>query len=119
MTNFVIRVQLHSENNYAEFHRAMEQRGFKRTITSSDGASYELPRDSYSFRGNVTAEELIDRVLKAAGEVWSPAQVLVTEGTSTWQHLNAARASGQTSTRPSDRPLGKSTAGVLAVSGSP
>lgn len=90
MTDFVVRVQLHYENNYAEFHRAMEKRGFKRTIRASDGRSYALPNGSYSFHGNATATQLIDVALIAAAEARSPAQVLVTEGPSTWRNLEPA-----------------------------
>lgn len=87
-THFVARVQLHHEHRYADFHRAMERRGFARMIKSGKGVSYELPNGSYYFYGTTTADHLVDLATAAAGEVSSPAKVIVTEGASTWRGLD-------------------------------
>lgn len=90
MANYVLRVQLHNEDNYAEFHRAMERRGFKRTIDSFDGVKYHLPNGSYSYVGTKSSEDLLASASDAATEVRSPAEVIVTKGDSTWQNLRSA-----------------------------
>jgi hypothetical protein len=66
MSKFMVRMLLHDAQNwgqYDELHKAMEERGFSRTLVGSK-ATYHLPPAEYWFKGD---EALADvRVLAAA-----------------------------------------------------
>ena len=48
----IVRVELHNEDDYDEFHEEMEKRGFVRTIASV-GNSYQLPAGTYRYTGRL------------------------------------------------------------------
>lgn len=85
----IVRVQLHNEHHYPEFHKAMAQRGFTTTIRGSNGTLYSLPRGTYFHSGTLDAAEMRDAAQAAATEIGAnaPKMVIATSGGSAWSGL--------------------------------
>jgi hypothetical protein len=90
MAQFTTRVELHSasESDYTVLHRAMEQSGFLRTITSDDATVHHLPTAEYNYLGTVTRSHVLDLAKAAAAATKKSFCVLVTESAGrTWYKL--------------------------------
>jgi len=77
MFEYLIRVELHDEHDYAAFHAAMAKRGFTRTITGDDGAVYDLPTGSYYARTARGHEDVRTVVESAVAEMRREAEIVV------------------------------------------
>jgi hypothetical protein len=81
MSNFTIRVELHSatESDYTTLHEAMKEEGFSRRIKKGDGPSFHLPTAEYSKKGKFTAVAILNRAKKAATTTGKKFGILVTK----------------------------------------
>ena len=102
MARFMTRVELHyaphDGDDYAKLHEEMEERGFKRTISSSD-ATYHLPPAMYHLEGDYGRDGVLQAAKDSAAAVgyalWTSTvrgrrtySVIVTEANvSTWAGL--------------------------------
>ena len=61
MSQFTTRVELHDADSadYEELHEEMEKRGFTRTVTSSDGITYQLPTAEYNYEGSAERSDVL------------------------------------------------------------
>jgi hypothetical protein len=90
MASYITRVELHDADgaDYTKLHKAMEKKGFARTITSSKDITYHLPTAEYEFEGTETRKEVLELAKEAASSVKSKYAALVTESKgSTWHGL--------------------------------
>jgi hypothetical protein len=69
----------------------MENAGFSRVISSSNGLRYELPSATYSATTTNTTAEVLEIADSAAAATRRQRGVLVTEGSSAWKGLPTAR----------------------------
>lgn len=94
MPSFTTRVVLHDADwdDYTDvLHPAMAKQGFKRTITNSDGKTYDLPDAEYNLIGELTRQQVLDRAKAAAAMTKKKYSVLVTESNGrTWYNLDPA-----------------------------
>lgn len=93
MPKFTTRVELHgaSEDDYETLHEAMEEAGFSRQITSSDGKTYYLPWAEYSREGGLSRDQVLATAKDAAAQTGRKYAVLVTESAGrTWHGLKEA-----------------------------
>jgi hypothetical protein len=91
MISFTVRVELHDATraDYNLLHTLMGDQGFKRTITSGDGITYELPEAEYDYSGDVTKADVLARAKKAADSTEKKYAVLITQSNGrTWVGLN-------------------------------
>lgn len=81
MAQFMVRVELHQAGgaDYDRLHAAMEQTGFSRSITGSDGYRYQLPTAEYFASGNFTIDHVRDAACGAADTTGKRYAVLVSE----------------------------------------
>ena len=77
MSDYLIRVELHHEDDYTAFHAAMARRGFTRTIAADDGKIYDLPAGSYHARTERDSRAVHAAVASAAAEVQREADIVV------------------------------------------
>jgi hypothetical protein len=90
MAQFTTRVELHDAawSDYVELHKQMRQQGFSQTITSGDGAIYELPPAEYYYVGDQTRADVLSKAKQAATAVKPSFAVVVTEAIAvTWHGL--------------------------------
>jgi hypothetical protein len=90
MANFTVRVELHQANwtDYDSLHAAMENKGFSRFITGSDGKTYHLPLAEYNGSSdNLDTSQIRDIAWAAAKTTGKKSAVLVTEGPRSWVGL--------------------------------
>jgi hypothetical protein len=91
MAAFMTRVELHKalEPDYEVLHSAMETEGFKRTITSNDSVSYNLPTAEYYRNANLTKGQILESAKRAATTTRKAFAVVVTESNGvTWEGLS-------------------------------
>lgn len=91
MASFITRVELHDadEDDYEILHASMEAEGFHRTITSDDGVTYHLPTAEYHCDTNLTRQEVLNAVKRAARETNRTFGAMVTESNGiTWNGLD-------------------------------
>ena len=91
MANFTVRVELHNAEwtDYDQLHKAMEQKGFSRKITSDDGKTYQMPWAEYNGSGSLTCSQVRDIAKSAADSTGKQSAVLATEAASrAWVGLN-------------------------------
>jgi glucosamine 6-phosphate synthetase-like amidotransferase/phosphosugar isomerase protein len=81
MASYTTRVELHDAvtSDYTKLHKAMEKKGFSRTITSDKGVVYHLPTAEYDFHGTETRKQVTNLAKEAASTVKPSYAVLVTE----------------------------------------
>lgn len=81
MPRFTTRVELHRANNddYEALHEAMEDEGFSRTISNSDGTAYHLPTAEYNRSADLTRDQILAAAERAAKKTGRKASILVTE----------------------------------------
>jgi hypothetical protein len=84
MTNYTVRVELHNANDedYSNLHAAMEDEGFVRYITNSEGSKDRLPTAEYNLANTELARSnVLKRAKTAANSVKSEPTpwILVTE----------------------------------------
>lgn len=94
MAQFTVRVELHQAEwaDYEKLHAAMEQRGFSRLVTSSDGRTYHLPWAEYNGAGDLSSTQVRDTAQAAANSTGKKNAVLVTESKSrAWVGLEEVR----------------------------
>ncbi len=88
MPKYTVRVELHGvphdSATYAILHRAMQRRGFSRTIETGDGRTYQLPTEEYNYEGNEDGEEVRAAAKEAARETGKAFAVLVTQSLLRW-----------------------------------
>jgi hypothetical protein len=92
MADFTVRVELHdaTRTDYDTLHAAMEQKGFSRMITSSEGKTYELPLAEYNGSSATLNSSQIRDVARAAAATGKCNAVLVSESVSrAWIGLTA------------------------------
>lgn len=89
MANFTVRVELHQANwaDYETLHAAMEEKGFSRLITGSDGKTYHLPLAEYNASSDLDRSKIRDIARTAATTTGKKNAVLVTEGARSWVGL--------------------------------
>jgi len=87
--HYMIRIELHHTANYDSLYTALARRKIVKTISGSDGHTYELPTGTYYYFGNSTAESVRTAAIAAATEAGHPnAAVMVSEGSKiVWQGL--------------------------------
>ncbi|EED4922694.1 DUF2622 domain-containing protein [Salmonella enterica subsp. arizonae] len=91
MTNFTVRIELHSAtvDDYEELHKKMKRKGFKRTISNGENISYQLPDAEYNYSGDITRKEVLRKAYDIAETVREDPSVLVTESAGRcWRGLN-------------------------------
>jgi hypothetical protein len=72
MTSYAVRVELHDtdEDEYTSLHQAMEDEGFVRWITGSDGVKDRLPTAEYNMPDtDIDRSEVLRRARSAANSV--------------------------------------------------
>jgi hypothetical protein len=81
MAAFTTRVELHDavSSDYDKLHEEMKNRGFKQTVRSDDGITYQLPDAEYNYSGDITRLEVRDKAKAAASQVKKSFGILVTE----------------------------------------
>jgi hypothetical protein len=69
MTRYLTRVELHDADGaaYSQLHKAMEAKGFSRTILGSDDEVYRLPTAEYLMETTQTRAQVY-ALAKAAAE---------------------------------------------------
>jgi hypothetical protein len=90
MSQFITRVELHDAvwSDYTKLHEEMRKEGFSQTITSDDGAIYELPPAEYNYVGQATRGQVLEKTKRAAGAVKTSFAAVVTEANGiTWNGL--------------------------------
>lgn len=90
MSQFLVRVELHSANysDYETLHAQMRRSGFTQTISSDDGVTYHLPTAEYYYTGNVSRSNVLDSAKAAAATTRKSGGVIVAEATGlTWSGL--------------------------------
>jgi hypothetical protein len=95
MPQYITRIELHDADwkDYTQLHEAMRREGFRQSITSGDGAVYELPPAEYNYVGQETRSQVHDKAKRAARSVKPSFAVLVTEATGvTWSGLKLLKA---------------------------
>lgn len=87
MASFTTRVELRgnpSKNDYEKLHAAMGKVGFSQTVEAA-GRTFYLPHAEYDLSAEMTVQQVLELVRKAAGGVWPDHLLLVTEVKSrTW-----------------------------------
>jgi hypothetical protein len=80
MARFTTRVELHDEesSDYDKLHKAMERKGFTRTIVVGD-TTYHMPNAEYNYDGEATRDQVREKAVEAAKTVRPKFDVLVTE----------------------------------------
>ncbi len=90
MAKFTTRVELHKANadDYLRLHTSMEAEGFIRTITSSDGVTYQLPTAEYNRINEMSRDKVLESAKRAADKTGKEYEILVTETEGrTWWNL--------------------------------
>lgn len=91
MASFTTRVVLYDADwdDYTQvLHPAMAKHGFKRTVTSDDGQTYDLPDAEYNFVGDLTRKDVLERAKAAAAMTKKKYSILVTESAGrAWSNL--------------------------------
>ena len=91
MSSYTVRIELHSSLYNPDFetlHRAMEQEGFSKLITSDDGITYHLPRGEYDIYTSKDRSEVLAAAKRAVQKTRDSAEILVTESSGrTWSGL--------------------------------
>jgi hypothetical protein len=90
MTSFTVRVELHKadEDDYANLHTEMEDRGFVRWIEGRNGSKDRLPTAEYNLVGSSLTRAKAANAVKPNPAPW----ILVTEAAGrTWSGLKTWR----------------------------
>ena|SRR5581483_11916438 len=89
MSEYLIRVELHYENDYTSFHSAMAKRGCERTIKDvNTGVVYDLPTGTYYTKTSISRTAVVALVQAAVTEVGCTASIVVATATGiTWSGL--------------------------------
>ena len=93
MARFIVRVELDSASpaHYGRLHSAMALRGFSTTISSANGASFQLPCAEYYREGRYKVQQVLVDAKAAATAVSNSFSILVSETTnSAWEGLKEA-----------------------------
>jgi hypothetical protein len=93
MARYTVRVELHNAEweDYDELHEAMENEGFSRQITSSDGKTYHLPWAEYDRETPSGRKGVLDAAKRAADTTGKAHSILVTESAGRmWHNLPPA-----------------------------
>lgn len=72
MTNYMVRVELHhaDDDDYANLHAAMEDEGFVRYITGTDGSKNRLPTAEYNLpNSDLARADVLNRAKDVANVV--------------------------------------------------
>lgn len=79
MSNYIVRVQLKSgsPSDYDLLHSFMKDLGFKKTITSGDDLTYQLPANEYYFTSNFDSAQVFELVSTATNRTAKKFEVLV------------------------------------------
>jgi len=74
-------VELHSDlySDFEVLHLAMSRRGFKKSIISSNGRVYSLPRAEYDILTEKDKSQVLEETKDAVGVTNKSAEILVTE----------------------------------------
>jgi hypothetical protein len=97
MPSFTVRVELHKadEDDYANLHTEMEDRGFVRWIEGRDGSKDRLPTAEYNLVGSSLTRAEVRKQAEAAANAVKPNPtpwILVTEAAGrTWSGLKTWR----------------------------
>lgn len=82
MNTYTVRVELHSNQYSPDFetlHRAMQNKGFSKLITSDGGKTYHLPRGEYNISTIKNRSEVLKTTKMAVQATRQSAEILVTE----------------------------------------
>lgn len=81
MAYFLTRIELHNadSDDYETLHEAMEEKGFKRTVRSTDGAVYHLPDAEYLAIGDFAVKDVIEVAKHAASATGNTFGIIVSE----------------------------------------
>jgi len=68
MASFIVRVEIlkPKARDYEELHKALGDRGFKRSVQGPDGKEYKLPSAEYLYIGEASVEFVRDIVANTA-----------------------------------------------------
>ena len=80
MAKFIVRVELIQPDgdSYGILHRAMERKGFTRTIPANSGKLFDLPEGEYRMATTKTDTEVFALANEAASETKKNSYILVT-----------------------------------------
>ena len=82
MSTYTVRIELHSSQYSPDFetlHRAMQNEGFSKLITSGGGKIYHLPRGEYNISTTRSRSQVLDATKRAVQTTRESAEILVTE----------------------------------------
>jgi hypothetical protein len=88
MPDYAARVELHSatREDYEELHEFMQQRGFGRVVTASDGTRHHLPTGTYVGAAH-SVQEAFKRAHAAADETGRTSWTVVFSYDAWWGNL--------------------------------
>ena len=91
MSTYTVRIELHSNQYNPDFetlHRAMQNEGFSKLITSDNGVAYYLPRGEYDLSTSKNYSQVLEVAKRAVQATGESAEILVTESLRrTWSGL--------------------------------
>lgn len=93
MSDFVVRIELHRENDYEPLHAAMAARGLSRLIRGGDGVTYKLPTGVYYVEKSKANGETVHATAKAAAHAvghYNAAILVVDSKECRWTGLDPA-----------------------------
>jgi hypothetical protein len=91
MSQYIIRIQLESaelDPSYEVLHEAMKEKGFSKSIPSTEGL-FDLPRAMYYITSTLDLQEVLRRAKIAADSTGKKSMVLAIEVQDVdWNNLN-------------------------------
>ncbi|RPE01213.1 hypothetical protein BBB56_10090 [Candidatus Pantoea deserta] len=74
-----LRGQVDAAGDYRRLREAMNNSGFRHSITDNDEKCYWLPRDVFTYQGSMSSQELMERVYDLLTDFVPAPGVMVTE----------------------------------------
>jgi hypothetical protein len=83
MASFNISIELRGEidvaGDYRRLREAMNENGFRHSISAKSGAKFRLPRDEFTFLGYLSRNEVLDNVYLLVSNFIPVPGIMVTE----------------------------------------
>jgi len=74
-----LRGEVDAAGDYRRLREAMNNSGFRHSISGNDQKIYWLPRDVFSYQGEMTRQEIMDKVYDLLTDFLPAPGVMVTE----------------------------------------
>ncbi|MEZ3501431.1 hypothetical protein [Pantoea sp. KPR_PJ] len=74
-----LRGEVDAAGDYRRLLKAMNDNGFRHSISDGGDKTYWLPRDVFSYQGNMTRQEIMERVYHLLTDFIPAPGVMVTE----------------------------------------